>query len=70
MSIVDAILKAYERHAEHLMEELPDRTPVSLLVSFRLGELRALKRLKSSGGACRDASTFGETTGGVPRPGE
>ena len=51
MTMVDAILQAYERHAEHLMEELPDRTPISLLVNFRLGELRALKRMKASGGS-------------------
>jgi hypothetical protein len=45
--IIDAVLKAYKQTKPHLMEELPDRTPVQVLVVFTLGDLR---RLEQSGG--------------------
>jgi hypothetical protein len=44
-TLADAILKSYEHYGEpHLPADLPDSHPVSLLVRFRLGDLRSLKR--------------------------
>lgn len=44
-SLADAILKAYEEFAvPNLPEGLPDSHPVQLLVRFRLGDLKSLKR--------------------------
>jgi len=38
-----AILAAYAEHEKDLGPDLPADTPVQLLVSFRLGNLRSLK---------------------------
>jgi len=41
-----AILKAYAVAQPHLMDELPDNWSVPLLVSFTLGDLRELERIR------------------------
>lgn len=41
-SMTDTVLAAFAKVKDHLQEELPDRTPVSLLCNFRLGDLREL----------------------------
>lgn len=44
-SLADAILKAFDEFAvPNLPEGLSDIHPVQLLIRFRLGDLRALKR--------------------------
>lgn len=44
-SLADSILKAFEEHAEkNLPADMPDNTPVQLLVRFSLGDIRSLKR--------------------------
>lgn len=43
-TIIEAVLKAYERTKPHLVDGLPDHLPVQVLVVFRLGDLRELER--------------------------
>lgn len=48
-SLADAILKSYAEFAEpNLPSDLPDNHPVQILVNFRLGDLRSLKRTLES----------------------
>lgn len=47
--LVAAMLEAYGIARRHLMDELPDTMPVSLLVRFRLGDLRRLARERTRG---------------------
>jgi hypothetical protein len=48
--VLDAIHDAYRRAKAHLMDELPDRTPVQLLVVFSLGDLRRLDEVSGDAG--------------------
>ena len=44
-SLADAILAAFEQYAKpNLPADMPDNTPVPLLVNFKLGDLRSLER--------------------------
>ena len=44
-SLADAILKAFSHYAKpNLSDDMPDHTPIPLLVNFTLGDLRSLER--------------------------
>jgi len=43
--MIDAIMQAYAIAKPHLMDELPDRWSVPLMVHFTLGDLRELDRV-------------------------
>jgi hypothetical protein len=47
-SLADAIIKAYDDIAENIPPEAPDSMNTPLLVNFRLGDVRALKRTISN----------------------